>query len=312
MGSFLGKFLGCQCWLSGECALSKKLASKGIIEDDGLPKILPPKNDFVFKALFGDKRNVNTLIAFLDVVLKKKIKKIDFCDPINKQRSEADKLSILDVKVELDDGEIVNVEMQSRYFKDMRKRITHYSCELITDQLGSGDDYGMIKPVISVAVVKKSLIKESRKCHNVFSMLEEEEKFEFNGLQKIHILDLSRIKTEKNETLADWLTFIDSEKEEDFMKVAKKNEAINLAFEELKALSNNKEQRMLYQARLRMLRDGRAELKDEFEKGEKRGIQKGKAEGITEGMQKVFLLIDQGYTPAQAKKMLKINTSATV
>jgi len=278
---------------------------EGELCNDELPEILPPKDDIVFKMLFGDERNEKTLIAFLDVVLRKRIKKIDFRNPINKQRSEADKLSILDVKVELDDGEIVNVEMQSRYFKDMRKRITHYSCELITDQLGSGDDYGMIKPVISVAVVKKSLIKESKKCHNVFSMLEEEEKFEFNGLQKIHILDLSRIKMEKNETLADWLTFIDSEKEEDFMKVAKKNEAINLAFEELKALSNNKEQRMLYQARLRMLRDGRAELKDEFEKGEKRGIRKGRAEGKAEGMQLILsALQQQGYDIAEIKSKL--------
>ena len=41
-------------------------------------------------------------------------------------------------------------------------------------------------------------------------------------------------------------------------------------------------------------------------KGSIKGRAEGKAEGITEGMQKVFLLIDQGYTPAQAKKMLEL------
>jgi predicted transposase/invertase (TIGR01784 family) len=110
----------------------------------------------------------------------------------------------------------------------------------------------------SIIIVAESLISESKKCHNVFSMLEKEELFSFNDLQEIHILDLSRIKNEKKESLSDWLNFINSEEEEEFMAVAQKNKFVNEAFDRLKVISADKTQRILYEARLKEQRDIRS------------------------------------------------------
>ncbi|MCL1948053.1 MAG: Rpn family recombination-promoting nuclease/putative transposase, partial [Chitinivibrionia bacterium] len=86
------------------------------LEKDNLPKILPPKNDIVFKMLFGDDRNVNILMEFLEAVLEKKINEVQILNPINKQNRKDDKLSILDVKAKanLENGEIIDIEMQAR------------------------------------------------------------------------------------------------------------------------------------------------------------------------------------------------------
>ena len=223
--------------------------------NEKLPVILPPKNDIVFKMLFGDKRNEEILIAFLETILEKKIQRINLLNPMTKQLTKDDKLSILDVKAELESGEIIDIEMQVRNLPEMRHRITYYSAGMITEQLGKGKDYLEIKPAISIIIVAESLILESKKCHNVFSMLEKDEKFSFNDLQEIHILDLSRIKNERNETLSDWLNFINSEKEEEFMAVAQKNKTINVAFDELKVMSADKTRRMIYEGRLKQQRD---------------------------------------------------------
>ena len=162
---------------------------------------------------------------------------------------------ILFFKAKLSDGEVVDIEMQVRNVPELFSRISYYSAKMLTDQIGSGGRYSSIKPVISIIVVEETLISKSEKCHNVFSMLEEEELFRFNDLQEIHVLDLSRIEKENDEKLSDWLEFINSEEEEDFVKVAKRNPVINEAFNELKVLSADKEQRIRYEARLKMQRD---------------------------------------------------------
>ena len=252
--------------------------------EDTLPKILPPKNDIVFKMLFGDEKNVNILTEFLEAVLEKKINEVQILNPINKQNRKDDKLSILDVKAKanLENGEIIDIEMQARNVPELRSRISYYSTKMLVDQIGNGGDYTDIKPVISIIIVGETLIRESDKCHNIFLMLEKCEKFPFNDLQEIHILDLSRIEKEENETLSDWLTFINSEREEDFMRVAIKNKAINTAFGELKILSADKKQRARYDDRLKLQRDIRS-----FENAAR---------------QEIFSFLDSGHSLEEAKK----------
>jgi predicted transposase/invertase (TIGR01784 family) len=112
-----------------------------------------------------------------------KIQEVELIDSKLRQETEDDKLSVLDVKAKLCDGKIVNIEMQVERFAEMKKRGSFYSDGMVVEQLGSGGQYGDIKPVISIIIVAKSLITESKKCHNVFKMLEVEEHFAFNDLQ---------------------------------------------------------------------------------------------------------------------------------
>jgi predicted transposase/invertase (TIGR01784 family) len=270
-----------------------------------LPEILPPKDDMVFKMLFGDKRNTKILVAFLEAILETKINDVALIDPILKKENEDDKLSILDVKAELENGEIVDIEMQARNLPDLRQRITYYSAGMIREQIGNSGKYTEIKPVISIIIVAKSLILESEKCHNVFSMLEKDEHFPFNNLQEIHILDLSRIEKEKNETLSDWLRFINSEKEEDFMRVAQKDKTIKLAFGELKILSADKSKKMIYEAKLKQQRDIWS-ITDYAEKQVKVARQEGRQQGMQEGRQQerqeIFAFLEDGHSLEEAKK----------
>jgi predicted transposase/invertase (TIGR01784 family) len=263
-------------------------------EKDNLPDILPPKSDVVFKMLFGDEENKETLIAFLEAVLSKKINEVNIIDPINKKRSKDDKLSILDVKAEFESGEIIVIEMQAKRIVEMRERITFCSSRATVDQLKSGKKYSDIKPVISIIVMGETLIHESQKCHNVFLILEKDEHFPFNNLQEIHVLDLSRIKREKDKTLSDWLSFINSEEKEDFMAIAKRNPAINKAFEGLQKISSNGRQRRLYLARLIQQTD--------ILVGEDAARQEGIGQGRQEGMQVVLEYLAKGYSIEEAKK----------
>ena len=83
-----------------------------------MSKKLKMKDDIVFKAFFS--RNVHYLKSFLSAILGKqiKIKKV-IHDARLEQLTKEMKYGILDLEVELEDGEIVNVEMQLRDNKNI-------------------------------------------------------------------------------------------------------------------------------------------------------------------------------------------------
>jgi predicted transposase/invertase (TIGR01784 family) len=169
---------------------------------------------------------------------------------------------------------------------------------MIREQIGKAGKYQDIKPAISIIIVAETLIFESKKCHNVFSMLEREEHFPFNDLQEVHILDLSRIPYEKSELLSDWLKFVNSESEEEFMALAQKNGIFKAAFEELKIISADKSKKMLYEARLKAQRDAWS-----FEDGARReGRQQGRQEGRAEERREIFAFLKSGHSLEEAEK----------
>jgi predicted transposase/invertase (TIGR01784 family) len=259
-----------------------------------LPKILPPKMDVVFKLLFGDERNVDLLISLLEAILKVKIDSVTLLDTVLKPEHLDDKKCILDVKAELSGGERVNIEIQVKSIKEMRNRISHYNNRLATEQIGDSGNYMAIKPAISIIIIDYPLIHESEKCHNVFSMLERDEHFPFNNLLEIHILHLCRIDVEKMPEVADWLSFISSDKEEDFMLLAEKNQTLSRAYERLKVISADEESRIIYEARLKALRDQRAAEYDAREEG--------KIEGKIEVAQEMIRLLEKGCSIEDIKK----------
>ncbi|MCL1946517.1 MAG: Rpn family recombination-promoting nuclease/putative transposase, partial [Chitinivibrionia bacterium] len=92
------------------------------------------------------------------------------------------------------------------------------------------------------------------------------------------------------ETLSDWLKFINSEKEEDFMRVAQKDKTIKLAFGELKILSADKSKKMIYEAKLKQQRDIWS-ITDYAEKVARQ-----------QERQEIFAFLEDGHSLEEAKK----------
>ena len=92
-------------------------------------QLLPVTNDFIFKLIFGDQRNVDILAAFLKVVLDipdAEYDRLVIVDPYIKKESEDDKYGILDVKIHTVSGNIIHVEIQNRVLPNLKAR-TIYS-----------------------------------------------------------------------------------------------------------------------------------------------------------------------------------------
>ena len=78
------------------------------------------KNDIIFKTFFSRKGNEKFLIDFLSGLLKVEIKNIKIIGEANLlQLSQDEKGGRLDVQAELDNGTIINVEMQMKDEKNI-------------------------------------------------------------------------------------------------------------------------------------------------------------------------------------------------
>lgn len=79
-------------------------------------ELLDPRNDFLFKRIFGSEENRDVLLAFLnrtfDEAGRPPLSDILLLNPYTDKDSPQDKQSILDIKAKTTEGEIINVEMQ--------------------------------------------------------------------------------------------------------------------------------------------------------------------------------------------------------
>jgi predicted transposase/invertase (TIGR01784 family) len=248
--------------------------------------ILPPKNDVVFKLLFGDQRNGDLLIDFLKAVIslpEDDYSEIAFVDPHLIRKHPDKKLGILDLKIRTKSGKIVHVEIQLWDFPQMRERIVFYDAGLIMDQINAGEDYSSIKRVITILITDYLLIPENGRYHNRFTLYDPESAIEFSDLIEIHTLELPKLPETADNYLWHWLRFLRAESREDLDMVAQASPKLKKTVVKLLELSEDEEARMIYEAEVKALRDERARIRGAFEKGAIQGKAEGKAEGRIEG-----------------------------
>ena len=78
-------------------------------------KILSPKIDVVFQALFGEVGSENITKKFLQTILNEKIDDIDLSkNPILRKNFNTDKLGVLDIVATINGKDKCNIEMQVR------------------------------------------------------------------------------------------------------------------------------------------------------------------------------------------------------
>ena len=91
-------------------------------------RTLDPKLDVVFKLLFAHPASKSPLISLLTAVLQPaaEIVDVEVLNPDMPRQDAADKGIVLDLRVRLADGRLIDVEMQSQWRSGSRKRFLFY------------------------------------------------------------------------------------------------------------------------------------------------------------------------------------------
>jgi predicted transposase/invertase (TIGR01784 family) len=268
--------------------------STGAKRKGATPRLLPLKNDLIFKMVFGDHRYIAIIRAFLVAALDipaEEYEDLEIIDPHLERDSPDDKLGILDVRVKLRNKKLISVEIQVRETPSMPERVAFSTGRNLARQIGPGQDYAGIERVVTIVIADYDMTGSDKSYRHVFRLYDKDNGVLLTDVMEIHTLELRKLPDapntgcadEKEGKLLDWLRLIRSEDEEEMEMLAAKTEEMKMTVGRLKRLSADERTRMLYEARELYLMDEASRRKAAVAKGRAEGMAEGEAKGRAEG-----------------------------
>jgi predicted transposase/invertase (TIGR01784 family) len=136
-----------------------------------------PKTDFAFKKIFGSEQSHGILISFLNGILYNSeaiITDLEILNPYQAPRIRGVKDTYLDVKAELITGQQVIIEMQVLNVEGFEKRILYNAAKAYSIQLGQGEKYTTLNPVIALTITDFEMFDELDTVISRFVLKEKE------------------------------------------------------------------------------------------------------------------------------------------
>ncbi len=253
---------------------------------------LPLNNDYVFKRVFAYQGNENLLKDFLEAILNIQIQKIEVQNPELPKNYKEQKKGTLDIKVQLNENTIIDVEMQLENEENIDSRSTSYLGKLVSNQLHTGDFYTQLKKSIVICILNFEFYKTNN-YHNIAKMkfdkatketyidmgYEEEEQIASSYIQ-MHFIELPKFIKKNPEVrtkLEQWLWLL-AGKEDKIEMAEEKNKEVRKAVKVLNQMSMDPKERERCEsiALAEFFRRDAERIK--FEKGIKEGERKKQIE----------------------------------
>ncbi len=255
-----------------------------------LSKFLDPKNDVAFKKIFGNEKNKDILIHFLNDMIvfkeRKPIVDVTFLKTIQDPDIASKKTSIVDILCRDESGNTYVVEMQVAQHKGFEKRAQYYAAKAYTSQMDKGDNkYHNLKEVIFLAIADFVMFPDKKNYKSDHVILDKEtydhdlKDFSFTFLE----LGKFNLAKEELHTMTEkWAYYFkhaEETSEEDIQKIFENDEIILKAYDELDRFHWNDDELRAYDAIIKRDMDNQAVLEQQLDQAEARGIEKGREEG---------------------------------
>ena len=238
--------------------------------------LLDPKVDFVFKNIFGSDKHPRVLISFLNAILKpeKPIVSVEIKGTEISKHFIEDKYSRLDIKALTSNKEIINIEIQLKNEYNMIKRSLYYLSKMYEEQLSEGDDYSDLQKTICINILNFKYLKANN-YHTVYRMKELSTHEELTDVMEVHFIEIPKLpkETDEKDMLWAWSEFLKDPESEKVRSLEMNLEEIREAKDELIKMSNDEEQRSIYEMRAKILKDKISALNKAKREGIEQGIE---------------------------------------
>ena len=257
-------------------------------------KKITPRVDIAFKKIFGVEENKDLLISLINSIVSEEdqVKSVTLLNPYNYKSFKKDKLSILDVKAEGEDGKKFNIEIQITDEADYDKRALYYWAKLYTNQPKEAEDYGSLAKAIGIHILNFTSILGVPAYHNVFHIREKETGLLYFKDLELHTIELNKFLEDGKKELKDFVGKIKSALDmwslflsrHDLLNKEKlpsnlNDPALKKALGVLEIMNFTDDEWMAYEDRLKWFMIESNTLR----KYEGKGFAEGKAQGIEEG-----------------------------
>ena len=269
-----------------------------------------PKNDIIFKILFGNPKHPNLLIYLLNAVLRTdppitsvQIKPTEITPEVVGKRGIR-----LDILAETSDHEIINVEIQKKDEHNMKERSLFHWSRIFSGQAVVSEKYQDLKKTVCINIVNFEQFEDSRYWHQYF-LMDAETKEKMTDLLEFHFFELTKFKKRPEDSpIRFWLEFIDDPFADKFREKYHLEPIYKEALERYKETIADPEVQEMLRLQQKADMDFKSAVACAESKGEKFGIEKGKIE-VAKSFLKMGLSVEQvaegtGLSIEEVKKLL--------
>lgn len=187
----------------------------------------PFTNDYMFRAILQkDKQVLKALIAALLHLKKESIHDVAITNPIELGAAISDKDFILDIRVNLNNEQLIDLEMQMSNEYNWSERSISYAARSF-DQLNSGEEYKEVLPVHSIGFLNFTLFEDQPEFFATYELRNKKTGHLYSSKFSIHVLDLTQIDLataeDQNYEIDRWAKLFKAKTWEELRMIAKNN-----------------------------------------------------------------------------------------
>lgn len=251
---------------------------------------LDPRNDVVFKCLFGARGNERITKNFLEHITGEKIEEITTDWKLELERSSVrGKQMVRDLVAKDNNLKKYIIEMQRKAYEYLPKRFVGYASKTYVADIKVSEVYNTLKKTVLIVIMEEGFygLENIEEYHTVWKYTEQKYKEKIlEDTTEIHIIELNKYEQQKERTkqIDPWLEFFVNPYGEEVEEMARTREELQAAVDQLNLLSADEEVRMLADAQDFARMDRNSQIREETEKARAKGLAEGKAEGKAEGI----------------------------
>ena len=278
-------------------------------------------NDYAFKRLLGSEENKPLLQDLLECILDlspEDVSELELMDKELTKEELSDKTGILDVKLKLTNGTVIDVEIQSSWNASFVKRTLFYWAKMYTADFKAGESYDSLHKCITINIIAEPFPLNTA-VHSQYLLQEKEKHTMLTDVLEIHFLDLQAAKRLKEERksqrsrLINWLKFIGTSDKEERQMLATTSPILKMLNEKIDVLALSPVERKLYESRMKLKSDIATISESQFNAGRQEGKSLGLAEGSRQAKLETARILKQlgdstqkivqatGLTPAEVE-----------
>jgi predicted transposase/invertase (TIGR01784 family) len=255
-----------------------------------MPHYLDPKNDFIFKRIFGE--HPDLLISFLNALMPlepgKVIESIEYLSNEMVPENPLKKFSIVDVRCKDNYGRHFIVEMQMEWSSFFCSRLLFNTSKAYVRQLSRGENFKQLQPVYGLGIINEDFDSETPEFYHHYQLINRQNTCEVIKGMELILVELPKFRPEKwadRRMAVLWLRFL-REVEDRTRKVSEDllaNKDIRKALDICEESSFTDEELGLYEYYWDAISTEKAALSTSHEEGKAEGKAIGLAEGKAEG-----------------------------
>ena len=242
-------------------------------------------NDYAFKRLLGSEENKPLLQDLLECILDftpQQVLGLEFMDKELTKEEFSDKTGILDVKLKLTDGTVIDIEIQASWNALFVKRTLFYWAKMYTADFKAGESYDKLHRCIAINIIADGF-KLNDAIHSEYLLQEKETHTMLTDVLEVHFLDLQAAKRAKEDgktegkrgQLINWLRFIGATNKEERKMIATTSPVLQMLNEKIDVLTLSPTERKLYESRMKLKSDITTISETQFSAGVERGLAEG-------------------------------------